>query len=189
MKEKEYKILALTKAAKEGVAWLLKAVAKDKVRPVLARLFHQTKTSEAVAADGFRMHIVTPSPLKGICRKSGMVLVEKLSPEFALVKNDKCEGTFPDYKQILPTRRPVFKFGVNPKYLIDALSGIDDMAVISLYSPTAPFLVEGFIDKDKGYAAKAMVMPMYLKDAIPTSKEENDAKRQRDAAVMAEKQQ
>jgi hypothetical protein len=146
------------KAEVKLLNWLNKARSNDPMRDTLNSI--QVKNGTTVAADGFRMHFIeTPECLKGIFKNpTAIKQVTKLHPD-TLVEFDETNN-YPNVDQVLPRGDSCFRIGVNPKYLIDALSGFDGYVILTFYGPTRPFMVTSLDDKDS--EQKALIMPVHI---------------------------
>jgi len=144
--------LELDRDDNKTMKWLKKAVSKDAARLALQAVNNENGHLEAV--DGFRLHATNaienfPEGLHGIdavTGKTGNWIVQSLE-----------KVTFPDTSQIVPDKEPILEIGINPQYLIDALSGFDKGETVKLtfYSPNHPMEVSG----EEKYA---MIMPANL---------------------------
>ena len=137
--------------------WLIKALSKDKSRPVLNGVF--IRNGKMTAVDGFRMHeIPTPEMLR---EYTGKILEMGTTKAGAGIPIVEIEGKFPDCEELWPKRDPEFVIGVNPKYLIDALSAppSDDtpMAILRFWGEHSPLQV------DIG-ETRSLIMPMHIPD-------------------------
>ena len=74
---------------------------------------------------------------------------------YALAVTDSDVVSSPDVQKIVPG----IPFAVNPKYLMDALSGMGNMAIIRVYAANQPIVIES------NYRNRvALIMPMYASE-------------------------
>ncbi len=145
-------IIKGTKDESKMLRWLKRA-ASAKDRPLLCGI--RVDNSNVVAADGYRMHIApTPACLEPCQGK--LVNGKVPAGEFTVVV-DATDGPYPDYMQILPKGSLEFAIAVNPKYLIDALKGMGEQAILCFYGPHDPMEVRG---QDR----YALIMPLHLEN-------------------------
>ena len=149
--------LVCDKNEKKLLSWLRKATSPDKTRPVLNSLHVKNGTSEA--CDGIRVHSA-PTPERWQEHTGKMILfASKTTQDVNEVQYEE-NGTYPDINQVKPMGDFTFRVGVNPKILIDALSGFDGMVSLTFYSDTKPFYVK---DTDADNPDQwALIMPVYL---------------------------
>jgi hypothetical protein len=146
------------KAEVKLLNWLNKAKCTDPMRDTLNSI--QIKNGTTVAVDGFRMHFIpTPDCLKDL-DNTAIKQISKLHAD-TLAEFDT-QNNYPDVDQVLPRGESCFKIGVNPKYLIDALSGFDGNVILTFYSNVKPFTVTSLYDKDS--LQKALIMPVNIGD-------------------------
>lgn len=141
--------------------WLRKSLSKDDARPTLQNIF--VKNGQVFACDGMRIHAIpTPEPLKEHIGQLLTPVGKSTSPDrleaFVTVE----DVTYPDVNQVYPIGQPVFKIGVNPKFLIDALSGFEGYVSLSFYGPHVPILVKSTHSDNPDQ--NALVMPVFLND-------------------------
>jgi len=158
----------------KALAYLGKAMPKDKSRPILATI-HVRKDGIMEAADGFRVHQVRAVEsesvtgmqpgLYEVMPKAKNVLVEADSEEIG--KN----ATFPDCDQLMPKQQRMVEFYVNPAYLIDALTGLEkgSPARISFGlnrdgTMTQPIQVQGHLDS--GHEVNSVVSAVNFPDVV-----------------------
>lgn len=161
-----------TKSKKECLAlrWIQHATG-NKDRPILSGIY---KNGELVSADGFRLHVFHPADSyeedegvykvglqleEGVSRIRGGNTIHKTPGRIYDV--EKIEGTFPDFKQILPRGLPWASVTVNKKYLVDAVEDMPataGMVSLSVWGPGHPIRLEG---EDETGKATAVIMPMH----------------------------
>jgi DNA polymerase III sliding clamp (beta) subunit (PCNA family) len=174
------KLETIGKPVNYALRWLLRATAKEDSRPVLKCVQVDSKDTFAVTADGFRLHFIhlddedwdtfMPADLP-----EGKINVEKpgVNDYKVEVSESEINSPFPDVLEIVPRTEPTFVIGVNPRYLIDALSEMepDKPVALAFHAPTSPFEVFGRLKGGKkygGFKAYSVIMPMHLDNhAVP----------------------
>lgn len=161
------------------------ACSKDPGRPILTGIC--IDETNAIAADGFRMHIVPrpesivkeyplafPSVVRPVA-PSGRTRKIPGNPEY--LELETIEGTFPQWEAIVPKDEPFFRYAVNKQYLKDVaeMPG-SDMIIFEFFSPMAPCRIFTFQEEDSDRYGwndsgtpsgnQAVIMPMYLPDDI-----------------------
>jgi hypothetical protein len=138
--------------------WLKKAIGKDNALPIMQTVY--IKNGKTVTCDGMRIHLIsTPECLK---EHEGVLIPQDKIRADTLCVFETTEDKYIPYEQVFPLRDPVFKIGVNPKFLIDALSGFNGHCVLTFYGKTEPILITD-MDKENP-EQKALIMPVYLED-------------------------
>jgi hypothetical protein len=151
------------KAEVKLLNWLNKAKCTDPMRDTLNSI--QVKNGTTVAVDGYRMHFIpTPECLKGIFKNPTAIkqVNKSLHADTLAEFDDTLANNYPDIDQVLPRGESCFRIGVNPKFLIDALSGFDGHVILTFYADVKPFTVTSLDDKDS--LQKALIMPCYIGD-------------------------
>lgn len=150
--------LKLDKTDKKILSWLRKSASKinDGI-PILQSM--NVLNGTAVSCDKFRVHsIPTPESLKEHTGKVLQFTTNTLQDINEFEELPACE--YPNIEQVKPMGDFTFRVGVNPKLLIDALSGFDGMVSLTFYGDTKPFYVK---DTDAGNPDQwALIMPVYL---------------------------
>lgn len=157
-----------TKEESQLMRWLAKAQAGED-RPILTT-FHR-RNGVVVSCDGFRLHAApVPSCLQEAPETNELGQVNyrgKIKAGDFEADLDEVEGTYPDVAQLMPKGEPVAEFAVNPKYLREALAGLDTMAMIRVYqvpdwsdeTVNGPITVHGVANK-----RFALIMTIYPHD-------------------------
>jgi hypothetical protein len=140
--------------------WLQRAMMKESVRNDLSHIF--ISAGKAISCDGYRIHIAdAPVVLKEqtavdlrITQKSGalpLLVFEALT--------DKLKENVSKMIEEHRARRPLFRFAFQPKFVIDALSGMRGSTVnLSFGGPKRPFQI---VDKaEEEGNREAFVMPI-----------------------------
>jgi hypothetical protein len=143
--------------------WLNKARSTDPMRDTLSSI--QVKNGVTVAVDGMRMHFIpTPDCIKelNLAKDTAIKQVTKSLHADTLAEFDTPPQNYPDIDQVMPRGESKFRIGVNPKFLIDALSGFDGNVILTFYGPTLPFTVTSLDDKES--IQKALIMHCYIGD-------------------------
>jgi hypothetical protein len=147
-----------SKASASIVKWLLKAKSKDETRPPLSCVSINGKLE---TCDGTRLHSAVRILKDEI--EDGLYNVTVTGD---LVITEPVNETFPDTSK-LGFAKPTIRLSINPKYLVDALSGFDGMVSIYICADkltedktvTAPIQITGHSADDT--ALCAVIMPMY----------------------------
>ena len=138
------------------VKWVSLACSKDGTRPILEGI--NISDGEIAASDGHRLHLAGPTPTAFI-EGEGKTLkpVNTLSATPRPEEFELIEGTYPDYKQIVPTGEPVFEIALNKKLLADlkTMPG-DAMIILSFTDPMHPVKITS-----PSSGAVAVIMPMH----------------------------
>jgi len=145
-------IIEGTKEESRLIRWLQKAQSDDAARPILTGL-HVTE-DYVIACDGFRLH-ATPTPLCLQLARDKQVKGKVPAGDFA-ANMEEVEGTYPDIFQVMPNSEATFAVAVDPKYLREALQGVEGYAVLRFRSPDTP--IEVFDQYGKHYA---VIMPRH----------------------------
>jgi hypothetical protein len=143
------------------INWLNKARSTDPARDTLSSI--QVKNGVTVAVDGYRMHFIpTPDCIKELKlpEPTAIKQVTKSLHAETLAEFDTPPNNFPDIDQVMPRGESCFKIGVNPKFLIDALSGFDGNVTLTFYQDVKPFTVTSLDDKES--LQMAIIMPCYI---------------------------
>ena len=143
--------------------WLNKARCTDPMRDTLSSI--QVKNGVTVAVDDYRMHFIpTPDCIKelNLAEPTAIKQVSKSLHADTLAEFDTPPQNYPDIDQVMPRGESKFRIGINPKFLIDALSGFDGNVILTFYGPTLPFTVTSLDDRES--IQKALIMPCYIGD-------------------------
>ena len=151
-------IIKGTKQDSEAIRWLQKGASKDKARPVLNGI--HVANGYTWSADGFRLHAIrTPRCLTDA---EGEIVTGKVNAGEFIAELDTIVGTYPDTSQLLPIEAPEFEIAIDPKYLREALAGMDGPVRLRFYGSTKPMEVLGAKGDSYRYA---LVMPMHLENS------------------------
>lgn len=157
-------VLKFSRHESKLLAWLLKAASTDDARPVLEDI--HVNDNSIVATDGWRMHWVDKEGVSAFAEVSDktMNLGKIRAGENLIEPEEHDDFNYPDCKSLIPTREPVFEVAINPKFLVDALQGLDTAVVLRFFGTTGPFEVMGKIaSKDADDTnVYALIMPMDL---------------------------
>ncbi len=139
------------------IRWLHDGTSKAG-RPALEGL--NVENGITVTANGFELRIApTPESLKEFDGK--LVRLDK-APRAGgdVVKVDLItDGTFPDWRGVIPTSEPVLKIGINAGWLAALLSGMGKIVELTFYGPTQPIVIKS---EDK----YALLMPAHIDDRV-----------------------
>ena len=154
--------IKLTKQESAIMRWVQRAKSKDRTRPILTGV---NVNGSVVACDGFRLHAVKTSEFTLLPALSGNILdLSNVKAGEGMVELSVIPGSYPEYNQILPAGIPAFEIAVNPKLLIDALTGLGNIAVLKFYGSDKPMEVYGKIEANHGDDTRtySLIMPMFL---------------------------
>lgn len=173
-----YEIINLFKSEDvKRIKFLLAATAKDAARPILNFIYLDEKTGQAVAADGFRMHLCNiPEALHELTgkliRPDGAVKRGRVIFE---VQEQILEGfdkfVYPDYSSVLAAReanKTLYKFTVTTELLKSTMGVFRDhvdgvLSQLVLAGPDQPYEIRSVDDQE----FRAIVMPAYGNEKAP----------------------
>tara|TARA_Y100000310_G_C20699211_1_gene828114 strand:- start:2447 stop:2956 length:510 start_codon:yes stop_codon:yes gene_type:complete len=128
--------LKLTRLQNRALRWIKNAVSTDKSRPILTSInCEDAEGQRLISTDGFRLHIAQydSEAITGLGEPPKKVLVKDTEIEL-----EPTEGTFPNYRQIIPRDEPVLEIAFNPQYIAEMCSDMDTIVTIRLYGPHKP---------------------------------------------------
>lgn len=156
-------LITETKQQCQTLRWLQNATCKKGNRPILSGI---NKNGELAAADGFQLHIHHPYTDNDYGLEDGVnkvrdgKIIHKTPGR--VYEREQIEGTFPNYKSIMPHRLPWSGVLVNKDKLMSALESMptNDVGAVTLsvYGPRSPMKIES--EDDNGYNT-AVLMPMH----------------------------
>lgn len=156
-------VVKLDKEEARLLRWVQSAQAKGDTRP----LNGINRTVAVQACDGFRMHAIPDDSIPDDIPEGNSDL-GKVPAAGGIIEVTPNDLSYPDTHQVMPnSKMDVFRVGVNPKLLMDALKGQKGMVILQFYNPdtasdasyTTPFEVYGRIDDTPVYA---LIMPMHI---------------------------
>lgn len=191
----------LSKESAKALAWLSRSLGRDDGRPAL-KAFHVQHRS-VLTCDGWRLHAmpvesVYVQALEEIAHtvtdNQGVQMIGKPQAGATVEIESDHEARLPDVGQIVRfgEAKIVADFHINPKYLADALAGIEDCARVVVREGREGLEVFGK-NKD-GASVYALVMPMYhvpdrdqleWSPLVEARKERDEAARERAEALAA----
>ena len=155
-----------TKEEATGLRWLQKAQSKKGDRPVL-EAFHRLD-GLTVTADGFRLHIIpTPNCLVELPNTNSDQQANYTGkiPTGAFVTDlEGLDSHYPNVEALIPNGQPTHEFAINPKYLREALEGLDETAIVKLYADSNCITVQGTCDQER----YALIMRQHYSNGIRT---------------------
>ena len=102
----------------KALKWVQLAASKDQAREILTGIY--IDNGSTVTADGFRMHIIpTPEPIRDSISMQDKVIkpVSTITINPTIQEYEVIEGRFPQWEEIVPSKEPIFRIRLNPKYL------------------------------------------------------------------------
>lgn len=168
-------IVNLDKAKAKVLKWATKACYKDDARPILQAMNFNGRVE---ACDGYRAHAANMVLNSDEVVLNGAYLVPK-TVGVGLHVLEPVGGNYPDIASIVPHTEPVYSIKINAKYLVDALSSMDDYVELRFYANPEnkearykmppPMEVFGIIADVEAYA---LIMPMMSNTDTSTWKPE-----------------
>jgi len=178
MQMSTYEIVNLfTREDVKRIKFLLAATSKDTARPVMNFIYLNEKTGQAVAADGFRMHLCNiPEALHEytgkLIRPEGPVKRGRVIFE---VQEQILEGfdkfVYPDYSSVLAdheANQALYEFTVTTELLKSTMGAFRDhvdgrLSHLVLAGPDQPYEIRSVDDQE----FRAILAPAHGKDKAP----------------------
>ncbi len=160
--------IRLDKSESKLTQFVQRASSTDGARPILMGV--NINNERVSAADGFRLHSTERKSIPALAAPDLQTMSEN-GKTFQLgkirnaalnyIEPEEIPGHFPKVTQLIPRGKPVVRFAVNPKFLIDACKSLDKgkPVCITVYSDTSPVEIQGVIDEKPVYA---LLMPMRM---------------------------
>jgi hypothetical protein len=156
------KTIETTKDTAQAINWVNKTVSKDDARPVLETV---NTNGHLLSADGHRLHAANVK----LDLEPGLYTYKTVGTTVIATESELTPSNYPNTDVIIPKGIRYVEIAINPKYLADALSGMDNMARIfiqvkedetqSVIHVTQPIQVFGHTKDDT--ELYALVMPMH----------------------------